>query len=490
MSILNQVYNLTDTQTTFNKITVGTVVDTDDPQQNGRVRVVCLALNDYFTDDVENIPWASYASPLGGTFQNGVRGPNDDVTTGSTSYGMWGVPKIGAQVLVACIDGNPLFRVWLGCLYESFTPHTMPHGRYVHTEAKSPEGPVSSANAPIQPLYDNLTKAFTSRSHNYEWRTRAADRMVSAVNNDVVHLTQSPRPDDEQFVLVEEDGNVESITQGYQPTSTGIGDDTTAHLFEGIKDSHIYSWTTPGFHSISMDDSGTNCRMRFRTSSGHQIIMDDTNERVYINTAEGNNWIELDQNGNIDIFSSRRISIHAEKDINFASDQSIRFHAAKGIHMYSGAEIALHAMTDISARAESDMALRSYADLYIQSGADLNIKSGGSLFAAASSNIDVLASSNVNITSSSAMNIKAGGNLIASGSQVHFNGPPASSASDAADATDQPAKFVNRLPQHEPWARVLTESDFTLDPALPYNDPSVGKVEGADTIIRNPNWHR
>lgn len=490
MTVLDQMYGLSNTQITYDKITVGVVVDTNDPQQMGRVRAVCLSLNDYFSDDVSIIPWASFATPLGGTFHNGVRGPSDAATTGSTSYGMWGVPKIGAQVLIACIDGNPLFRVWMGCLYEEFSPHTMPHGRYIHTDSKSPEGPVSSANAPIQPLYDNLTKAFTNRNHNYEWRTRGADRMVSAIYNDVIQLSSSPRPDDDQVVFVEEDGRVRTSTQGYQPTSVGRGDDTTAPQFAGVKDSQIYSWTTPGFHSISMDDSATNSRMKFRTSAGHQIILDDTNERIYINTAEGNNWIELDQNGNIDIFSSRRISIHAEKDINFASDKSIRFHAQEGIHMYSGAEIAIHSKKDTSIRAETDIALHAFSALYIQSNSATHIKSGDALSVEASSDVNILSTANINVTSSSAMNVKAGSNLIVTGTQIHLNGPAAGSAPGASSATDKPAKFVNRIPQHEPYARVLTKDDYSLDPEFLYDDPSVGRVEGGDTIIRNSNWHR
>ncbi len=95
---------LTAQQWAFYGVTIGTVVDTNDPQQMGRVRAVCLALNDDSNALIKDIPWASYATPFGGTVQEGTMGRNDNPSSGPVAYGMWGIPKIGSQVLIMCLD--------------------------------------------------------------------------------------------------------------------------------------------------------------------------------------------------------------------------------------------------------------------------------------------------------------------------------------------------------------------------------------------------
>ena len=306
-------------------ITLGTVVDTNDPQQMGRLRVVCPGWNDSMDSPLSTIPWASYASPLGGITPHTSMGPDKSVKTDSvTAYGMWAIPKIGAQVLVMCVDGNPNFRVWIGCLYTQSTPHTMPHGRFSYqdssnlSETGKPAGPFSTQEEPILPLYNNLQKAFgTERNTNYEWRTRGADFSVAAVDKAAIDATVSSLADDKD---VEVDGF--TVRTGYGLSR--IQPDKTYEVTGKNYDSLVYGLTTPGFHAFSMDDREENCRIRIRTTSGHQIILDDTNERIYISTAEGNNWIEMDQAGNIDIHSERRISVHSAKDINFTTNESFR----------------------------------------------------------------------------------------------------------------------------------------------------------------------
>jgi hypothetical protein len=110
MGILQSVYGMQQNNTTFNGITIGFVVDTNDPQQMGRVRAVCPALNDPSIEEsfnVQDIPWASYCSEFGGIMGNIKRGPEENQSEGPVSYGMWNIPKTGSQVVVMCLDGDP-----------------------------------------------------------------------------------------------------------------------------------------------------------------------------------------------------------------------------------------------------------------------------------------------------------------------------------------------------------------------------------------------
>ncbi len=416
----------------YNFTTTGHIVDTNDPQERGRVRVYCPAFGDLPSTPIELIPWAQFSTPFAGSVDNEKfsRGPESThKTTGGVAYGMWMIPKIGAEVLVTCINNNPMLRVCIGCLHSASYVNTLPHGRNV-------DGVISSATEqPIEPYNTNTSKAFGSKTDSYEWATRAADRSVSKVKQGSVNAGQTvaSKPDSE--------------SQGYQPSRIAP-DIKYSNSTQTSLDPQIYSWTTPGFHSFTMDDSADNCRMRFRTSTGHQIILDDTNERIYISTAEGESWVELDQDGSVDIFASQKVSIHSSSDINLTSDKTVRIFGNSGIHL----------------QTPQDIRLTSGADTHIQSGAALRLKGSSDAF----------------VTSGGAINLLASDNIIETGAEIHLNGPA------AADAATQPAHYTNRVPAHEPWGRCDTKADNGHEPKYDYKSDKIGR----DNKTRNSNWKR
>jgi len=479
----NQLHGDED-KNTFDNITTGVVVDTNDPQQMGRVRVLCPTLGDNENKETGDIPWALYMSPFGGTHDNLTRGSgNGNGDTGAdVTYGMWNIPKVGAQVVVACVDGNPFIRVWLGCIYGQFTPHSMPHGRFTVQDDvtalpgnRKPEGPLSNEETAIEPLYTNFKKAFgKDTAGNHEWRTRGADYSVAAVDKQIVEAGQvfSVLADDKDE---EHDGT--EYRQGYGLNRTDPEEESD--LTTKVYDSQTYSWTTPGFHAMSMDDRPENCRMRFRTTTGHQIVLDDTNERIYISTAEGNNWIEMDQSGNIDIHSERRISVHAAKDINFSTDETFRVHAKKGIHMYSGDETRIHSAKDINIRTEQNLRTHSAQQTFIESDTNMNLKTATEFRA----------------SSSSTMHFNSGGDMMLTGGpDIHLNGPTATLSEAAAETHSY---WTNRIPQHEPWGRIMMDKGTSDNDSgnshvleLDYTDDLVGVQELDDVNDRGPHWRR
>jgi hypothetical protein len=447
--------------------TIGTVVDSNDPQQNGRVRILVPAYGDRPYANLQDLPWAIMASPFMGIIQatDASRGAStDNVTDGQVAYGFWNTPKVGASVLVTCINGDPMNRVCMGCIPVQAAMHTMPHGRYFYDTAElnnqgEPEGPLSSREQPIQPLYDNQTAAFGSRKNNYEYRTRGADNQITGIDSDTVSVyandIDSKVPDDMGFDFTESDGNEIISIQGYRQSRQ-----TNAP----VKNSNVSAWVTSGFHAISMDDSVNNCRIRLRTAGGFQIILDDTNERMYLSSSQGANWMELDQDGNIYVFG-KRFSVHATEDINFTADNTIRMFA-NGIHMVSTGEMRIQTTDDLHISTSGSIRTHATESYFLEAGQDVNIK-GGTLF----------------FTAGQTMNLLAGANLLASASQIQLNGPQAGQASSPEE---QEAFWTNIVPQHEPWGRVTTLDDFTHDPFYPYDSDQVGR----QFKVRGPNWHR
>ena len=301
--------------------TIGKVVDTNDPQQMGRVRVECSGYGDLPSSKVNSLPWAMNVSPLGGVVDSGHRGPEngieDENVIGHVAYGMWNVPKVGAYVLVGCVDGDSNNRFYVGCIHPQYMTHTMPHGRYLWNSPSTigtPDGPFDSLEFPIEPLYANLTKQFTPVDNDIdgtpdteartsmEWLSRGADRQVSAFTNTAIFSPDNPGT----VVADHQWGDVTTVSpefgDSYTLSGVGYGEskqntvaDENVELTKGINyDSQVYSWTTPGFHSFSMDDHSDNSRIRIEQQPAIKSLwMTPTN--VSISTPQevipGLNWI-------------------------------------------------------------------------------------------------------------------------------------------------------------------------------------------------------
>lgn len=483
-------------------LTVGTVVDTNDPQQMGRVRAVCPTFGDSFDEALSDIPWALCVAPFAGANSIGTRGAALDMTDGFVAYGMWAIPKIGAQVIIGFLDGNISQRIWLGCLHDQLTPHTMPHGRFMFDDhdkvqkddeffkggAVRPFGPYSTEEKFIFPLKENMKKAFTSGnadpdSKKYEWQTRGADHQAAAVDIQDLVATYSQHQDDKDVTF--EDW---VSRQGYQLSR--IRPDIPSDITGSNFDNQVTAIVTPGFHALAMDDRQDNSRIRIRTTGGHQIIMDDTNERLYIQTAGGENWIELDEKGNIDIFTTNKVNIRAKKDINFTSDETIRMHAKKGIHMYTDDEWRVHAKKDVHFKFEKNWRTHVTENSYHLVDQMLHIKTNQDAHLQSAQTIHINAAADLNLTSGATTNQNAGAAIIETAPAIHHNGPGAATANPADSPDEQPAFWTHRVPDHEPWGRVMTKTDFTHDPEVPYTDKSNGKVERGSSITRGKFWRR
>lgn len=478
-----------DTQTT---VTLGTVVDTNDPQNMGRLRIVCPQWGDTWSADVESMPWAVYMTAFGGQMQVGTRGPGIQESEGGVAYGLWAIPKVGAQVAVMCVDGNPMTRMWIGAVYDQYTPHTMPHGRFMYDDhpalekkgdMPAPYGPYTSSEKLIQPLAANLHQQFgNSGEPNFEFRTRGADYSVSRVSVDQLSQTYSQTPDDEG---VTHDGW--TSTQGYQASRTDPNVKST--LTNKNYDSQTYAFTTPGFHSLSMDDRQENCRVRIRSTAGHQILLDDTNERIYISPAQGNAWVEIDQNGNIDVFSGNTVSLHATKDLNLSAGGSVRIDAgAGGIHLRSGGDVRIDATgnldTTVTGNLNTDVAGKIAC-----SGAAFDMLSKGAMRIMSDAKLSVKSKASLALGAST-VGIKASGVVNVSGSSVNLQGATPVAADDATQAAPKTAFCASRKPQHEPFARCMTKDDNSAEPEFAYDDPNVNRVERGAKIPRGMFWRR
>ncbi len=514
-------------------MSVGFVVDADDPLQQGRLRVFCPAYNDD-PKKLLHLPWCAYVSPMAGSIDNTAfaRGSieGDESSQGPIHYGFWSIPEIGAHVLVGCINGDARRRFWLGCFPQHQETHTIGSGKFSHKDGIV-DGPLTSTGFPIQPQYSKFLEAFNNETNSSEWKTRGVEYQPTAV-------TEIPSPDKSLYV----DDDLATIQENEQDEWVRSILGEHGYDWTGYKNlgaflaSKVHTWSTPGFHSITMDDRPFNCRIKIRTVGGNQIILDDTNERIYFSTSGGKSWLEMDAAGNIDLYAERRLSIHAEKDLNLSAGESIRMKATKFISMYAGDTRGQSPLTETLADGE----------IRIQSQDALHLIVEGNLFGDIRGLTNINFGDEVNIGVDSDLNIGTLGDINFSASDVTFtisgkgttidtltqfldtfvetfndhahvdSGPNLNpetpiEASDSVSVTVEPTEFspwTNRVPQHEPWPRVLmqdSDDDINsenngylnnVDWIEQYDNlgqagrEPIGKVEGDDTLDRGRFWRR
>jgi len=94
--------------------------------------------------------------------------------------------------------------------------------------------------------------------------------------------------------------------------------------------------TQPGGHAFVMDDGdglGKNNLIRLRTKAGHQILLHDTDDLIYIGNSKGTAWIELTSDGKMDVFCDDSISMRTRGDFNLYADRDFNVEAKRNINL-------------------------------------------------------------------------------------------------------------------------------------------------------------
>jgi hypothetical protein len=73
--------------------------------------------------------------------------------------------------------------------------------------------------------------------------------------------------------------------------------------------------------------------VRLRTRTGHQILLHNSSDLIYICNSKGTAWLEFTSDGKIDIYAADSISIHSENDFNFRADRDINFEAGSNVNI-------------------------------------------------------------------------------------------------------------------------------------------------------------
>lgn len=289
---------------------LGFVKRTDDVQRNGRLQVW---IPEFGTAPDEEQGWitVNYCSPFAGaTNVETISKKNiEDFNGTQTSYGFWMVPPdINNQVLVMFIGGDPARGIWIGSLFNQFM--------------------------------NNMVPAMAADTKNYQYPGKAVP--VAEYNKWDLQVTipdTAVKPYQKtKFKGVGNQGLITDAIRGITNTSarreapsTVFGIITPGPVIDPSAD--MPNIRRKGGSSFIMDDGNCTEYVELATKSGSKIRIDETNGLVYIVNRDGTAWVELDAEGNVDVFSAKNISLRAQRDFNIRADRNINIEAGQNIFM-------------------------------------------------------------------------------------------------------------------------------------------------------------
>jgi GH24 family phage-related lysozyme (muramidase) len=303
---------------------------------------------------------ARYLMPFYGTTHRDATTPNDGYSATQKTYGMWMVPPdVGTRVLVVYVEGISRCY-WIGCIPDQYMNFMVPDGR-ASTELttditpdnlrgnKLPVGEYNKKIAGDREILDPTrmrkpyNKDFTQilevqgllGDENRGTTTTSARREVPSsvfgVNTPGPLDKRDGAPRSEQG-QAEYKANVFSNRLGGSSFVMDDGDDK--FLRKTTADAGPPEYVNKEAGETGGDPTVPhNELVRIRTRTGHQILMHNSEDLIYIGNGRGTTWIELTSDGKIDIYANDSISVHSDQDINFTADRDVNIEAGRNINM-------------------------------------------------------------------------------------------------------------------------------------------------------------
>jgi GH24 family phage-related lysozyme (muramidase) len=276
----------------LDKIYVGFVKYNNDSQTMGRLKVWIPELGG---DPGDEDQWVtvSYASPFAGA--TSVYDNKNGSTWEDTqrSYGWWAVPPdLENEVLCCFINGDPGRGIWFACLYQQAMNQMVP----------GIGGTDQSKGLPIAEYNKTKEGELASTAQGPEYTPLADALRKQGLENDAQRGTSN------------------SSAKRQTPRNS------------------VYGFLSPGGHQLVIDDNPDSSFIRLRTKQGTQVLVNDNEGFVYINSGSGKAWLEISNDGDIQAYGAGDISLRAQGSMNLRGDLDVNIEAGRSIYMIARGE--------------------------------------------------------------------------------------------------------------------------------------------------------
>jgi|TARA_B100001094_G_scaffold102690_2_gene98861 hypothetical protein len=386
---------------------IAKVIDTVDDRYEGFMYVELVGEN--YAGDVDSKDERQQyhrirrATPYGGSYQ---------YANATNSYGMSSHPPApGSQILVA-FPNNSDVGVMVGVLPDVTRNASVPSNAaaFVDSEADT-----------IGPTLDPSVKKVQDKNK----RPRASSMTVKNSEE------QSDKTKD-----------------GEALTGQGVGIDSLRGLSSSSQrresPTQVFGFNTPGGHSFVMDDGtlpnsdtcltpdkerkgGLSNLVRLASQGGAQILMHDGTGMIYIINQSGSSWIQMSNDGKIDIYAEEAVSMHTKTDFNLYCEGDFNLDADK---------------ITMKARGED-----------------------GATIETATGEFNLHANKDIKLTTDLNGHIRAKGNMRTTAALIDLNGPEATEATKTVannlTVNNSVKESINsRVPEAEPWGGHAEEQEM------------------------------
>ena len=387
-----------------------------------------------------------YLNPFYGvTNYNGVN-KNTDYASSQQSYGMWFIPPdIGNIVLVIFVEGNINKGYWIGCVQAENQNFMIPDGR-----------PATTFTDTIGNITD-IGKKLPVGEYNKELLINSlnlldATKNLKPINTDFKNVLQN------QGLLTDEIRGLTTTSARREAPSSVFGVSTPGPLDKrgNARGKGGRYHSRLGGSSIVMDDGDDkflrktsaatgpseyvnkttdivtpadetiphNELVRIRTRTGHQILLHNSEDLIYIGNAAGTTWIEMTANGKLDIFSQDSVSIHTQTDFNFKADRDVNIEAGRSVNIKAMSSITEETLGSHRITVGSNQTITVAANQTISVGSTNHYADG-----------------NINLDTGGVINLN-------NNKAVKTEPTPLSTHTNPGESS---GNIMKRVPQHEPW---------------------------------------
>lgn len=468
---------------------IAKIVSHSDPEYMGRLQVQILREVGNNEASSTELRYAYYSSPFfGQTSVDFVGKEPDDYDNTQKAYGMWMVPPdVGTQVIVIAIDGDPKKTYIIGCIPDNFMNFSVPG--HAATQFAVPDSKATDKERVPVAEYNKIANATTADPTAIVKPASPLEKVFDQqglLEDDIRGITTSsarretpstvfgistPGPIDKQGKR----GNVgkaESKVIGAfvsrLPGSTFVMDDGDDKFLRRTKANE----GPPDYAAVEQDeldglpDAPHNELVRIRTRTGHQILLHNSEDLIYIGNARGTSWIELSSDGKIDIYAEDSISVHTKQDFNFYADRDFNIEVGRNFNL----KVADRFQQEVG----GDYNLLVTGNRTMGITGDQKVVVSGNHLVTTSGDFNLNTSGGNKLTAGGSTDIKSGGNHTETAAQIHMNGPGAAEAGKAEPPEALPTfenpdekestieSIMLRVPTHEPWPHHenLNPTDF------------------------------
>lgn len=456
---------------------IGRIVSHLDQKFMGALQVQLLSYNDTGDDyqATNEVVSCFYAPPFyGSTPKTGLKAGTTYAETTQT-YGMWFVPPdVGSKVLVMLVEGRRDFGYWFACVPDDFMNFMIPDGRAstlntvgnVDLQSEIPEvvaaaeglkvpvgeynratinpsGETQPTNYP-KPRNDLFIETLTEQGLLVDdirgtTSTSARREVPSAVFgvNTPGPMDKRPNAPTTNIGTLQNEINVPSSRLGGSSFVMDDGDDKFVR--KGPADSMPSEYVDREYGDSQEGDVTipANELVRIRTRTGHQILLHNSEDLIYIGNSKGTTWIELTSNGKIDIYAQDSVSVHSENDLNFSADRDVNFECrnmnmvisgtyknstGKTHSTTSGEFFAVKAGDSITHSAGTFIADTAQEGIsHSAVTGNSNFSAGGEICIDTDRNINITTADNLNITTGLNYNLKSTGGIFLTSTEADLH---------------------------------------------------------------------